>query len=689
MYIATSRPIASSITTQLLVDDVIYYQKTKKYLKQPKAILGWGVKASGLRAERLASEYSVECWHLEDGFIRSYLPGAKAVGLSLIVDKVGIYYDATRPSDLEDLLESPQNVLHNINVNVNHVMQLIKKNKISKYNHVPDIDENVLGKSQKDGVLVIDQTYGDLSVSKGGASVADFQKMVKVALDENPESVIYIKTHPEVSSGQKRGYLSDFPDHPRVVKITTPCNPVSLLRYVVKVYVVTSTMGFEALMLNKPVTVFGMPWYAGWGVTDDRQHCARRTNHRSVKELFAAAYIHYTKYLNPFTHKAGNIVDVVNWLILQKEQEATLPGRRIAVGLRKWKAANLAPLLSLNPEQLIFAKSAHELNKLNISKNDQVLVWGRDMSSEIQSIVSRSGARHWRIEDGFIRSVGLGANMVAPLSLVIDDNGIYFDPSTPSRLELILASLECTSEELQRARRIREIIVRQGITKYNIEPKSIPHWVDNEKQVVLVPGQVEDDASICYGSKTISSNEALLKAARQSHPQALIVYKPHPDVVFANRAGAVDRTKHYADVVETSCSVISCIEHCDIVHTMTSLVGFDALLRDKKVVTYGEPFYAGWGLTEDRAVNSQALKRRIRELSLSELMIGVLLRYPRYWDPALKGFTTCESVIRQIVHKRNEIDASNVKLENKVSFFKKQLIKRRAIKQARFNSYKI
>jgi len=46
---------------------------------------------------------------------------------------------------------------------------------------------------------------------------------------------------------------------------------------------------------------------------------------------------------------------------------------------------------------------------------------------------------------------------------------------------------------------------------------------------------------------------------------------------------------------------------------MTSLSGFEALLRDKKVVTYGSPFYAGWGLTEDHAVTERRCRRRTLE----------------------------------------------------------------------------
>jgi capsular polysaccharide export protein len=66
------------------------------------------------------------------------------------------------------------------------------------------------------------------------------------------------------------------------------------------------------------------------------------------------------------------------------------------------------------------------------------------------------------------------------------------------------------------------------------------------------------------------------------------------------------------------------------VSVWTSLAGFEALLRGRIVVTYGQPFYAGWGLTRDQA----PLERRRRRLQLEELVAGALILYPLYVDPA-------------------------------------------------------
>ncbi|WP_235199378.1 hypothetical protein, partial [Pasteurella multocida] len=39
---------------------------------------------------------------MEDGFIRSHFPGKEYPTLSIIIDKIGIYYDSTNPSELEN-----------------------------------------------------------------------------------------------------------------------------------------------------------------------------------------------------------------------------------------------------------------------------------------------------------------------------------------------------------------------------------------------------------------------------------------------------------------------------------------------------------------------------------------------------------------------------------------------------------
>ena len=293
--------------------------------------VGWGAKASAKRAAWYAARAGGKSVRLKDGFLRSFGTGQHFPPLSLVVDNQGIYYDSTCASALEALLASDVDVLEGIAADVVRARALVLAHRLSKYNHAPnwDLDE-LAGRGVDAGVvravLVIDQTAGDMSVSLGGASADTFADMLAAARAENPQATIYVKTHPEVTAGRKGGYLTqvqdDVVDGQRTVVLRQGINPLSLIEQMDRVYVVTSTMGFEALLAGKPVSVFGLPWYAGWGATDDRQTCPRRLPYagrlRSVDELFAAAYFHYTRYLNPVTHQRGTIFDVIEWLVMQR-----------------------------------------------------------------------------------------------------------------------------------------------------------------------------------------------------------------------------------------------------------------------------------------------------------------------------------------------------------------------------------
>lgn len=351
-------------------------------------------------------------------------------------------------------------------------------------------------------------------------------------------------------------------------------------------------------------------------------------------------------------------------------------GRLLCVGFRRWKAANLSPLLTLDQQKLYWLKDLSTVRALRPTQIDSLLFWGSKPPDGLTELAQETGAKLVRLEDGFVRSVGLGSDFIPPRSVVLDSQGIYFDPSQPSDLEVLLNETSFTDEELAEARKIREFMVTHGITKYNLEKRCKPSWQSLGKPVVLVPGQVEDDASILFGTGPVRTNLALLETVRQACPDAYIVYKPHPDVTSGNRVGRVvlKEALRWADFVEMDCSVVSCLDTCDEVHTMTSLTGFDALLRGIKVVVYGQPFYAGWGLTHDTMPRDEAVafQRRQRVLSLDALVAGVMLRYPLYWDPVLKGYTTCMAVLRQLLAERERLEANGGLEKLRRGWFRRQ-----------------
>ncbi|AJQ93890.1 capsular polysaccharide biosynthesis protein [Gynuella sunshinyii] len=647
----TSRGIANiPFLSRFLGEGIIRIRRWQRS-STVRAIIGWGQRPSTRRSRATAKRLNVPFIALEDGLLRSFGTGSHFPPLSLVIDHSGIYYDANTSSDLEKLLNSDRPLLTSDSLDIKTE---ICRLKLSKYNHAPVTQL----KLKQPAILVVDQTWGDMGVTLANADARTFQTMLTAAITENPDATIYIKTHPEVSSGQKAGYLTDIADTDKIIKITGSVNPMSLIEQADKVYVVSSTMGFEALLLNKPVSCFGLPWYAGWGVTDDRQHCPRRVRQRSIDELFSAAYLHYCRYLDPYTHQPGQILDVIRWLQHQRQMASQYSGRMIVIGWRRWRAHNLKPLLSLYPEKILFADTCSKAAKLQLRPDDCLLTWGQNEPEGLQQLSQAAGARVLRIEDGFIRSVGLGSDLIRPMSLVFDEQGVYFDPRYPSSLETILSHSRFDDKELLRAQNVRAFIVNHGISKYNVESRKPVNWNSQGKKILLVPGQVETDASILYGCTTVKTNLDLLKAARSADPDAFIVYKPHPDVMSLNRRGrlAMSAAAQWADHIETESSVVSCLDACHEVHTMTSLTGFDALLRNKKVVVYGQPFYAGWGLTVDKESDGIAFTRRQRKLSLDELVAGSLLRYPIYWDWSLNGYTSCESVLREIVEQRSALE---------------------------------
>lgn len=295
-------------------------------------IVGWGAKANTEQPKKYAAKHGLPFIALEDGFLRSYGTGDRFPPLSIVVDEVGIYYDSTRPSALENLLQGETDLLAGHEAAVTRARELILQHGLSKYNHAPPLAqvEAALGRpllrqADHQRVLVVDQTAGDMSIALAGASANTFATMLAAALAEHPQATIYVKTHPEVTAGRKSGHYASLQNSDRVVVLREAVEPLSLLREMDQVYVVSSTLGFEALLAGKPVTCFGLPWYAGWGATQDRLHCPRRTRTRTVNELFAAAYLHYARYLNPVTHQRGTIFDVIDWLVLQRSVVTVKP----------------------------------------------------------------------------------------------------------------------------------------------------------------------------------------------------------------------------------------------------------------------------------------------------------------------------------------------------------------------------
>lgn len=605
--------------------------------------VGWGMRPSGRAALKHAPRGG-RALILEDAFVRSLRPGYGGAIYGLLADSRGIHYDLQGSSDLIEALESGKasgwmrGQLFP-NEDPEEIMRRFRETGASKYNWFP-AEHGDAGPDFQPGILVVDQTRGDTAITRGGLGDADFERMLRAAFDESGGQPVYLRGHPDHVFRSKgscfpRQLLSD----PRIRFLPPDLPPARCFRFCHTVMVAGSLMGVEALIHGCRVVTFGWPFFAGWGLTDDRGKAGLvdRTRRVTLGELFEFAYLRYCHYFDPDTGEPCGLGNILDHLALQKRMFRRNRGTTVTVGFTPW-SRHIARSYLRSPAGTI--TDAADWSGVPEDPSARFLLWGRK-----QGIPDRFQGRCARVEDGFLRSKGLGATFNFPYSWVVDQSGIYFDATAPSDLEKMLQE-GFREADLAEARQLIALLREKRLTKYNLagNPVSLDPAVVRGRRVLLVPGQVEADASIAYGSPDLKSNLALLRRVRELEPDACIVFKAHPDLVAGARHGKV-LPPGYAeacDLAVTGGNVLDWLDLCDEVHTMASTVGFEALIRGKPVTTYGLPFYAGWGLTTDRL----SCPRRTRRLTLEELVCGALIAYPRYLNPATGEFTTALKVAR-------------------------------------------
>jgi capsular polysaccharide export protein len=628
-------------------------------LPSDATVAGWGHKPTADYAMAVAAKRKAPYLAIEDGWLRSVRPGSAEPPSSLVLDRSGIYYDARGPSDLETMLESARAISPTEQSEAGAAVDLLRRHRLSKYNEAPPEDDlSEIGTSAAGTVLVADQTFGDASIAGGLADARSFQSMVEAAVTENPGARVIVKLHPEVTSGRKRGYLAAaLPEGCTV--LSRRVNPWALLERVDKVYTVSSQLGFEALMAGRPVVCFGMPFYAGWGLTDDRVKCPRRTSRVSLAMLVHAAFFNYCRYLDAWRRHETDFFTAADQLLFLRQR--FLANSRPVTGFRitAWKRRAVRTFLD-GPGPVSFTRNLETAIARSQAQDGAVAAWGT-AAGRIAGPVRKAGVDLMTVEDGFLRSVGLGASFTPALSYVFDSSGIYYDPSRPSDLEAILQSTRFDAALVERARALVAVLIERQLTKYNPAAGTVALQPPAGREVVLVPGQVADDAAVCLGGGDLyeaepmeqgGANIALLKRVRARRPDAFIVFRPHPDVAAGLRAGRVPErlARQSADHIDTGASILATMEVADRVETIASLTGFEALIRGKPVTVHGQPFYSGWGLTEDLC----PLPRRSRRLTIEELVAGVLIVYPRYFDPVSGRVCPVEVAVERLAHMRKQ-----------------------------------
>ncbi|WP_160888803.1 hypothetical protein [Halobacillus litoralis] len=660
----------------------------------------WGFKESE-EYRKYAEDNDVKLIRVEDGFVRSLGLGAgHSLPMSIVADSRTLYFDSRQASDLEITLQTynfkkDKDLVRQAESN----LQKLLDTKISKYNHVgPAKAERIYGEKTKKRILVIGQVEEDASIKYGCDREITNNDLVRAAYKENPDAEIIYKPHPDVLNGHREEVSSprDVEDIAMVVR--EPLSLIDSLETIDHVYTITSLAGFEALIRGISVTCFGMPFYAGWGLTDDRQSCNRRTRKLKIEELFAGAYLLYPRYISLETHKLINCEEAIDELkeavekdrkekeeaykqeLMAKRNDKKLPFVKVGdnwedeslpiaymFGFNPWKREHMSVFFNEYRTAYVFGSADLErLLPYLVADDDKVfVVWGFKEDDEIREYAEDNNIKMFRTEDGFVRSLGLGAGHSLPLSIVADSQTLYFDSRGPSDLETLLQNYDFNHNQdvLQKGQRNLEKLINTGISKYNhVGPADVEKiYGPKTRKRILVIGQVEEDASIKYGCNREITNNDLVWAAYNENPDAEIIYKPHPDVLTGHRNAVTDpmAVAHISTVVTEPLSLIDSFKTIDHVYTITSLSGFEALIRGISVTCFGMPFYAGWGLTDDR----QVCERRTRKLTIEELFTGAYLLYPKYVSLETGKPIDCEQAIDELLstkinHLMDEMKAS-------------------------------
>jgi capsular polysaccharide export protein len=613
-------------------------------LARPDAAGGWGAKTSAAYARALARARGLPFTTLEDGPYRSVgLGKAGAASLSLTLDRRGVYHDARTISDFEAMLLGPLDAA--LEARGARLRAFVAEKRLSKYNCAPETPTRLEAARGARRILLVDQVARDRSLTGSGANEATFAAMREAALQlaRDEGAAIFVKSHPDVAAGYGRGMFGALG---APFRVAPEVGPHALLDEIDEVWTASSQFGFDALLRGVKVVTFAVPFYAGWGVAETRlvaaePHAEMALRRRAARgalsiDMLAGAMVGaFPRYFDPVTRRRIDAETALERLADWRDRVFARKGPFVAVGFARHKRDLLRAHLGAAGAKIAFARHepADVVALAQAEGAQEIVVWSERLSEVGESAARAAGLAVTRVEDGFVRSRGLGRRRTPAASWCFDAKAIHFDASRASSLEESLQTRVFCDAERARGAALRERVVASGVTKYNLDAVAADlSALAKGRRIALVAAQVPGDASWRHGNVPFTSNLEFAVAVRAARPDAFLVFKEHPDLVAGLRPGATPRGEigRIADLVLTHGDAARLYRQCDEVHVMTSLSGFEALLRGCAVTCWGVPFYAGWGLTEDRT----PCPRRTRRLTLDELTVAALALYPAYIDAA-------------------------------------------------------
>ena len=263
---------------------------------------------------------------IEDTFLRSVFP-CRTKCDKKFKDSIGycinnyLYFESNELTTIKELLSKPYAKNEKEIIAGKNIINQIISNKISKYNCQNFIGNTNVRSMYTNNIIVIDQAFADQSIVNSNANVETFKQMLIAAVRENPKNKVCVKVHPESMTGGRAGFYTpelikevEKLTNTKIYKLTEPINPIILLQNARKIYTCSSGLGFEALMCNKPVVCFGAPFYAGFGLTDDRNSNTKFIQKIPIEYMAYIVFEKFSFFRHPITNVKMTTLEAINYI---------------------------------------------------------------------------------------------------------------------------------------------------------------------------------------------------------------------------------------------------------------------------------------------------------------------------------------------------------------------------------------
>lgn len=276
-----------------------------------------------------------------------------------------------------------------------------------------------------------------------------------------------------------------------------------------------------------------------------------------------------------------------------------------------------------------FNKTPKEETTRLLSGVDALVQWGKSDSAPnivLQTTARTLGKKILYLDSGLVRVPDTVALSPLGASIIVDDQAPHYETRLPSRLEDRLQHGAALTPEQERYARAAVALLYATPNSDNTPSAS------SDAPAVLIIDQSQSDPYFSRNAVTFADFETMVCDALKDWPNRTIyIYREAGDDGHLSQSRLLNAgiASEHIRFLEHTSAPHELFANTEAVYTVSSKLGFEALLSGKSVTCYGQPFYSGWGLTADK----QPMARRTRQRSVLDIFHYACVDAARYADP--------------------------------------------------------